>query len=76
MVIHMVTVVIIGLLLIHEKSYEGALELFQHLSELEPGNTAVKQQVENLRKHVHRNKKAPSSPAARESSKPGTTTHS
>lgn len=47
-----------GLLLIHEKEYVGALELFQRLSQLDPGNSAVRQQVANLLKHLDRNKQA------------------
>ena len=71
----------VGLLLIHEKDYEGAIELFQHLSELEPGNMAVKQQLENLLKHVHQTKSPPTSrtkspPTTRTSKPAGTSTKS
>ena len=47
---------LVGLLLIHEKEYVEALELFKRLLNLDPSNEAVRQQVANLVKHVERNK--------------------
>ena len=43
---------VLGVLLLNERDYVAAIEVFQHLHRLDPTNAAVKQQITNLLKVV------------------------
>jgi hypothetical protein len=45
------------LLLIQEKDYPGATAQFERLHQLEPTNSAIKRQLDNLLKHKEKKNK-------------------